>query len=236
MSPHTKIDTLILSDTHLGSPVGKARQIASLLKQHKFKRLILLGDIIDNSAFDHLDKDHLSFMEMIRKLAAPESGCEVIWISGNHDRKMRGSVKKLIGIPVHEHYAWEHNHKKFLAVHGDQFDGFIESNSRTNAMAHSFFLYLQRLDPKGQHLIKYVDRSNAFLRRLSKKVSTGAIAYAKTQDAEIVFCGHTHVPMEKIHNDGDSHIHYVNVGCWTHTPSTFAAIDDKGNVMLEKYV
>ena len=227
MSPHTKIDTLILSDIHLGSPVGKARQVASLLNRHNFKRLILLGDIIDNSAFDHLDEDSVEFLNILRKLSAPKSGCKVIWISGNHDRHMKETVKKLIGAPIREEYVWEQNHKHFLAVHGDQFDGFIEENSRTNSMAHYFFLYLQRLDRNGKHLIKYMDISNAFLRRLSKKVSTGAIAYAKEHSADTIICGHTHVPMQKVDRDGSKPVHYVNVGCWTHTPSSFAAIDDK---------
>lgn len=235
MSPHIKIDTLILSDIHLGSPVGKARQVISLLKKHRFRRLILLGDIMDNSAFDHLDNDNLEFLSLLKMLSAPKSGHKVIWISGNHDRHLREKVKELAGIAVREQYVWKYNHKRFLAVHGDQFDGFIEENARTDKIIHHFFLYLQNLDRDGRHLIKYIDKSTALMRRLSKKVAKGAIAYAKENRVNAIFCGHTHVPMQQLHDDGASPIHYVNVGCWTHTPSTFAVVDNKGEILLEKF-
>ena len=234
MSPNTKIDTLIISDLHLGAPVGKARKVSALLQNLKFKRLILLGDILDDAGFSYLkDTDH-QLLFLIKELSAPQKDLEIVWISGNHDRHLGNMVSRHTGLKIKNHFIWEHRGKRFAAIHGDQFDSFITNNSRVDRFAHSIFLFLQHLDSKGRHIIKYIDRTNAFIRRLSKKVSSGAIAYARNNQITHIFCGHTHLPMQKIHHDGDSPVHYTNVGCWTHTPSTFAVIDDNGDIAIEE--
>lgn len=234
MSPNTKIDTLIISDLHLGAPVGKAEKVSTLIRNLKFKRLVLLGDILDDAGFAYLKNTDHQLLELIKELALPQKGLEVVWIAGNHDRHLGNAVNQYTGLKIKNHFIWEHLGKRFAAIHGDQFDPFIANNNRADKLAHSLFLLLQRLDSKGRHVIKGIDRANAFIRRLSKKVSSGAIAYAKNNQVTHIFCGHTHLPMRKTNYDGHSSVHYTNVGCWTHTPSTFAIIDDNGDVTLER--
>ncbi|MFN5876361.1 MAG: hypothetical protein ACK45E_08790, partial [Ignavibacteria bacterium] len=41
------VDTLIVSDIHLGSDVSRAKPLVQLLRTHTFKRLILNGDVFD---------------------------------------------------------------------------------------------------------------------------------------------------------------------------------------------
>ena len=234
MSPHTKIDTLILSDVHLGSPASKARLLNLLLRRHSFKRLVLLGDIIDDMGLHHLEQDHRDFFDTLKALS-DDGDCEIVWILGNHDRHLKPFIKKLSGVSVHEHFSWVHNDKRFAAIHGDQFDLLISNKNKVDKFAHFFFFYLQFLDRKGRHLVKIIDRSNNILRRISEKVSSGAIEFARKNDAHYIFCGHTHSAMQTVHDDGTSPVHYVNVGCWTHTPSTFAVVDDKGSILLEEF-
>lgn len=52
------VDTLILSDIHLGAEVSQARQAVAMLRQHRFQRLILLGDIFADLNFRRLKKEH----------------------------------------------------------------------------------------------------------------------------------------------------------------------------------
>ena len=44
MDPHL-CNTLILSDLHLGAETSHAREATRVLKENRFQRLILLGDI-----------------------------------------------------------------------------------------------------------------------------------------------------------------------------------------------
>ena len=55
-------DTLILSDLHLGSEISRAEQATRMLKQTRFRRLILLGDIFSDLNFGRLTKPHWKFL------------------------------------------------------------------------------------------------------------------------------------------------------------------------------
>ena len=58
-----KIDTIIVSDIHLGSPISQAKKLTELLQNMHFNRLILLGDIFHNVRVDKLTKDHFDFLD-----------------------------------------------------------------------------------------------------------------------------------------------------------------------------
>ena len=235
MSPKIKIDTLIVSDIHLGAKASQAKNLVNFLKTHTFKRLIILGDFLDNSYFSKVRSDDSGIISLIRELASSKDRYEVIWVRGNHDKEVDGIISHALGLKQSDQYAWEHNGKRYLAVHGDQFDHLMERTNKAHAWIHYLYLFVQNFDRSGRHLVKIIDLSNATLRKLSGKVSDGAIRYAKEQKAEYIFCGHTHIAMKKTHTDEYSTVKYYNVGCWTHTPSTFAAIDDNNNVFLEKF-
>ena len=64
-----KVDTIIISDVHLGSEVARPGQIIEMLSLYSFNRLILLGDIFDNLNFARLKKDHWNLLSNIRKLS-----------------------------------------------------------------------------------------------------------------------------------------------------------------------
>jgi metallophosphoesterase superfamily enzyme len=64
-------NTLILSDLHLGAETSHAREATRVLKENRFQRLILLGDIFADLNFARLTKDHWKFLGYIRKLSCP---------------------------------------------------------------------------------------------------------------------------------------------------------------------
>ncbi len=68
MSPAV-YDTLILSDLHLGSEISRAEQATRMLRENRFRRLILLGDIFSDLNFGRLTKAHWKFLGYIRKLS-----------------------------------------------------------------------------------------------------------------------------------------------------------------------
>jgi len=62
-------NTLILSDLHLGAETSHAREATRALKESRFQRLILLGDIFADLNFARLSKEHWKFLGYIRKLS-----------------------------------------------------------------------------------------------------------------------------------------------------------------------
>ena len=111
-------DTLILSDLHLGSEISRAEQATRMLRENRFRRLILLGDIFSDLNFGRLTKPHWKFLGYIRKLSNPKRGIEVVWVEGNHDRGLSNIMSHLVGVKVYEEYEWEFDGRRHLAVTG----------------------------------------------------------------------------------------------------------------------
>src|SRR5579864_57657 len=185
-------DTLILSDVHLGSECSRARDATQVLKDHRFRRLILLGDIFADLNFGRLTKEHWKFLGYIRKLSNPKRNVEVIWVEGNHDQGLTDIMSHLVGVRVYQEYVWHYAGMRHLAIHGHQFDRLVANNLRLN--------YL------------------------------GTLLYLRLEKADRIFCGHTHVAMQK-ERDG---LHYYNAGGWIDSKPTYITIDEEG-VQIHEY-
>ncbi len=229
MDPHV-YNTLILSDLHLGAETSHAREATALLKESRFRRLILLGDIFADLNFARLTKDHWKFLGYIRKLSNPKRGIEVIWVEGNHDHGLANIMSHLVGVRVYQHYRWEYRGLRHLAIHGHQFDGFQVNNVRLSRLGTSLYLQLQKLDFKNKPIARWIDRLNTRWLRMSTKVSSGAIAFAKHHEAQRIFCGHTHHAL-RVEQDG---ISYYNSGGWVDSRLTYLTIDETG-VQIHDY-
>src|SRR5215472_19334074 len=118
-------DTLILSDLHLGSEMSRAHDAIRVLKENRFRRLILLGDIFADLNFGRLTKEHWKFLGYIRKLSNPKRNIEVVWVEGNHDQGLTDVMSHLVGVKVYQEYTWEYAGMRHLAIHGHQFDRFM---------------------------------------------------------------------------------------------------------------
>ena len=217
-------NTLILSDLHLGAEMSRAREATRLLKQSRFQRLILLGDIFADLNFARLTKDHWKFLGYIRKLSNPKRKIEVVWVEGNHDHGLTDIMSHLVGVRVYQQYAWEYGGLRHIAIHGHQFDGFQVSRIRLSRLGTSVYLQLQKLDLKGKPIARLIDRLNTRWLRMSPKVASGALAHARHHGADRIFCGHTH---EAIHEEQNG-IHYYNAGGWVDTRLTYLTIDERG--------
>src|SRR6202142_4138718 len=160
-------DTLILSDVHLGAECTRAREATSLLKQARFERLILLGDIFADLNFARLTKEHWKFLGYIRKLSNPKRNIEVVWVEGNHDHGLTDIMSHLVGIRVFQHYRWDYRGLRHVAIHGHQFDGFQVDRIRLSQWGTSLYLLLQKLDFKSKPIARMIDRLNTRWVRMS---------------------------------------------------------------------
>ena len=223
MGPHV-YNTLILSDLHLGAETSHAREATSLLKEKRFERLILLGDIFADLNFARLTKDHWKFLGCIRKLSNPKRGIEVVWVEGNHDHGLANIMSHLVGVRVYQDYRWQYRGLQHIAIHGHQFDGFQVNSVRLSRLGTSMYLQLQKWDFKSKPIVRLIDRLNTRWLRMSPKVSAGAISYAKHHDAHRIFCGHTHQALQ-VEKDG---ISYYNSGGWVDSRLTYLTVDETG--------
>ncbi len=224
-------DTLVLSNVHLGAECSHAREATSLLKQARFRRLILLGDIFADLNFGRLTKEHWKFLGLIRKLSNPKRKIEVVWVEGNHDQGLSDIMSHLVGIEVYQEYAWEFDGKKHLAIHGHQFDRFGINSVRLSYLGTILYLQLQRLDLKGKPITRLIDRMNTRWLRMSPKVASGALFHARLRKVDRIFCGHTHAAMQQ-EREG---ISYYNSGGWVDSKLTYITIDVSG-VQIREYI
>jgi UDP-2,3-diacylglucosamine pyrophosphatase LpxH len=228
MDPHA--NTLILSDLHLGAETSRAREATRVLKESRFERLILLGDIFADLNFARLTKEHWKFLGYIRKLSNPKRKIEVVWVEGNHDHGLADIMSHLVGVQVYQHYEWEYAGLRHVAIHGHQFDGFQVNRIRLSRVGTSLYLLLQKLDFKNKPIVRLIDRLNTRWLRMSTKVAAGALAYAQHHGADRIFCGHTHEAL-RVEQDG---IEYYNSGGWVDSRLTYLAIDEQG-VQIHEY-
>jgi UDP-2,3-diacylglucosamine pyrophosphatase LpxH len=217
-------NTLILSDLHLGAETSHAREATRVLKQCRFQRLILLGDIFADLNFARLTKEHWKFLGYIRKLSNPKRKIDVVWVEGNHDHGLTDIMSHLVGVRVYQRYAWQYKGRRHIAIHGHQFDGFQVNNVRLSKLGTSLYLKLQKLDFKSKPIVRLIDRLNTRWLRMSSKVSAGALEYARQHDADRIFCGHTH---EAMHAEADG-VHYYNAGGWVDSRLTYLTVDGQG--------
>lgn len=217
-------NTLILSDLHLGSETSRAREATQVLKQSRFERLILLGDIFADLNFARLTKDHWKFLGYIRKLSNPKRNVEVVWVEGNHDHGLTDIMSHLVGVRVYQEYKWSYRGLKHIAIHGHQFDGFQVNRVRLSQLGTSLYLQLQKLDFKSKPVARMIDRLNTRWLRMSTKVAAGALQHALYHGADRIFCGHTH-EATRVEQDG---VEYYNSGGWVDSRLTFLTVDEEG--------
>jgi UDP-2,3-diacylglucosamine pyrophosphatase LpxH len=223
-------NTLILSDLHLGAEMSHAREATRVLKQNRFQRLILLGDIFADLNFARLTKEHWKFLGYIRKLSNPKRNVEVVWVEGNHDHGLTNIMSHLVGVRVYQQYRWQYDGLCHLAIHGHQFDGFQVSRVRLSRLGTSLYLLIQKIDFRNKPIARLIDRLNTRWLRMSSKVAAGALRYGRQHGADRVFCGHTH---EATHSE-DAGVHYYNCGGWVDSRMTWLTVDEQG-VQIHEY-
>jgi len=213
-----KTHTLIISDVHLGSRVSRSREAAELLENFQFRKLILLGDIFEDLNFNELRPDDWKFLSLIGKISQTS---KVRWVEGNHDQGLSKIFGIMIGAKVYKAYKWQYGGKKYVAIHGHQFDNFLVNNVFLSFLACKIYYFIQLFDFGDKRISRFVKRSSKGWLRLSDKVAKRAIFYARLRRIDYIFCGHTHKAIEEKRKG----IHYYNSGCWTDIPSTYITID-----------
>ena len=207
-------ETVIISDVHLGSKVSRAKELKKTLELETFDRLILAGDIFDDLNFKRFQKSHWKLLSFLRKISKNK---EIIWVVGNHDGPAE-VLSNILGISIVDEFVFEHYNKKYLVIHGDQFDSLIRKCPTILTFVSDsigyLYIFLQSFNRK---LTRYIKQKSKDWLKVSKKVSQRAINYAIKKGVDSIICGHTHYATKIEKNP----IIYYNTGCWTDDPSSY---------------
>lgn len=224
------VDTLIVSDLHLGLPTARPREILRLLEQWRFERLILLGDVFHDWSFRHLCADTWRLLAHLHRLAQQRE-IELIWVLGNHDRHLAQLVARLFGVEVRESFRWQHEGRAFVALHGDRFDRFVSRHHRLASFFSRAYAFAHRSLAAGKAWPQRLDRLHVRLSDLSEQVARGAHGFAAEHGVDVIVCGHTHTPSHRVFDAavrGGRRIEYVNTGCWVDRPGSFVTVGAAG--------
>jgi len=224
-----EVDTLLVSDVHLGTELSRSAALLATLRRYTFRRLILLGDILDDVNFARLSRPHWDLLAYIRTLSTAERHIEVVWVAGNHDQLLSRLTHNFLGLHVHTRYRWSYEGKSFLAMHGHQFDAFIARHPLITDTASFLYYTLQRWERDHHRLSRFLKRTSKTWLQMSELVAQKAAAYAAQRGADGIFCGHTHLPLCRRFGD----VLYHNTGCWTERPATFITIG-AGGIQLQE--
>lgn len=218
--------TLIISDIHLGSRVCRPDKVLELLRGSKFKNLIINGDLFDSADTEKMTPEHWEVLALISDIAKTHPS---ILVGGNHGRELDKRVKKM-GIRLADNHAFMVGDRKFLCLHGDEFDMFIKYLPRTSKVFTQLYYFIQRLGGKKQRVSIFLKRVLKIILGISNRQKRLALKEGSKEQANVVICSHTHIP----HVDKSTDILFVNSGSFCNDPSTYITIDKSGLVELRE--
>lgn len=224
--PVRRPEISVISDVHLATMASKARQLLKYLKSIQPRMLVLNGDIIDSWRFsrNYFPKAHLKVIRQLVKMI--EKGVEVVYITGNHDDVFRRFNNTRLGnFSIVNQLEIKVNGRNVWIFHGDVFDHIIHHSPRLakfGAAAYGFLTVINQLINAiirffgGKDLIIYKSMKDRILKE-KKVLSNFELAIANAalhKNAELVICGHTHIPADKVITTEKGSVRYINCGDW----------------------
>ena len=120
-----KVRSIFLSDIHLGTRGCQAERLLEFLREHESQYLYLVGDIIDFWVMKRSIQWTPAQNTVVQKiLRRARHGEHVMLIPGNHDEALREYDGVSFGqfLVRKEHIHVTADGRRFLLVHGDEFD------------------------------------------------------------------------------------------------------------------
>ncbi|MGE4313701.1 MAG: UDP-2,3-diacylglucosamine diphosphatase [Pseudobdellovibrionaceae bacterium] len=209
---------LFISDLHMGSTHFDAPRLLTLLRSHNPRTLYMVGDIIDGWKLRknwYWPEAYAALMREVLQMA--ENGTHIVYITGNHDERLRflpqpmtRKLKNTFGITVKNELVHTGvNGKRWLVIHGDQFDWSI-LHGRLSRWGDHFYEWLSstflvfftprvRLEGKWKKfsLSKALRASGTHTLYLIKNFESAVFRRIQNEHVDGLICGHTHIPIIK---------------------------------------
>ena len=228
--------TIFLSDVHLGLRSCRSDSLVDFLRNVQCEKLYLVGDIIDGWRLRrswYWDAYHDEVIRLILRMA--RHGTEVIYVPGNHDEMFRDWLGlEVAGVKL----AKEAEHitadgRRFLVIHGDEFDGVIRYAKflahmgdwayDTALLVNRWFNFLRRrLGYPYWSLSQWLKRQVKEAVKAIDRFETALAQEARSRGMDGVICGHIHhAEMRMIHG-----IFYMNDGDWVESCTALVEHED----------
>jgi UDP-2,3-diacylglucosamine pyrophosphatase LpxH len=220
----TRYRTIWISDIHLGTKGCQSEVLLDFLRYTESEYLYLVGDIIDLWRMKRSWSWRQSHNDVIQKLLRKaRKGTKVMFIPGNHDEMFREFLNVSFGqIEIRpEHIHVTKDGRKFLVIHGDEFDAVV-AYARWLAVlgdwSYNALLSINTVFNNIRRRLGYPYWSlSAYLKQKAKRAvefigrfETALATEAAKRGVDGVICGHIHkAEMRQI---GD--VLYCNDGDW----------------------
>ena len=238
--------TVWISDVHLGTRGCKDEYLLDFLLHVRCETLYLVGDIVDMWKLKsklYWPPLHNDIVRTV--LAMAKHGTRVIYVPGNHDETFRGYVgSSFNGVEIHERAIHETaDRRRFLVVHGDEFDGVVCSSrwlAVLGSEAYDFLLWLNRWFNTARRLLGFPYWSmSAYIKHRVKNAVDFIFSFEEAlihetveQGLDGVICGHIHHAAIRRVEQG---ISYCNCGDWVES-CTALVEDQAGEISIVRWV
>jgi UDP-2,3-diacylglucosamine pyrophosphatase LpxH len=210
------------SDHHLGNQICDDQAFLKFMHDNDAPTFGLVGDFIDGWSLSrrwYWPQTHNDVVQKILRKA--RKGSLVLLIPGNHDDFLEFLLNLILGhvTIVHEYIYTAADGKRYLVMHGHQFDVHIPIwLMRLGSWAYDATVTLNLLVHKIRNKLHLPHWSlSAYLKKKVKSAvsymenfETMAVEYARTKGCDGIICGHIHAPCIKTING----IVYINCGDW----------------------
>ncbi|MEZ5460729.1 UDP-2,3-diacylglucosamine diphosphatase [Dokdonella sp.] len=221
----TRVRSVFISDVHLGTRACQAERLLEFLRAYSAENLFMVGDIVDFWAMKREVRWTQAQNTVVQKiLRRARHGEQVYFIPGNHDEALREHVGISFGdiALVQEHVHVMADGKRFLVLHGDEFDQVTRYHRWVAVLGDIAYNWLvrinvwlswvrRRLDIPGYwSLAGYAKRKVKIAVSFVGDFESSVARAVRERGLDGVICGHIHVAaMHRV--DG---IDYVNCGDW----------------------
>jgi len=234
----TKNDTIVFSDVHMGRIDNKAEKLYAflcLVLKNPPRRVIVAGDLFElwSTNYKKIGKYEYKVIRKIIELS--ENDIKVVYIPGNHDRAFNAFRKIAIGkIKIQSEYIIKNDKKKFIVIHGDEFDAFTRNHIILSLIIDRFYVFLIKISSFfktiiGFNISVYDKKKSSSYKKIVQKIKKAALVYADSRKLDGIIIGHTHWP--EVFTNIDNII-YANAGDWLENCS-YLVVD--GDIKLKYF-
>lgn len=220
-----KVRAIFLSDIHLGTRGCQAERLLDFLRDYEAEYVFLVGDIIDFWAMSrgiHWTQAQNTVVQKVLRRA--RHGEKVFLIPGNHDEALREYDNTAFGDiqVVNEYVHVLADGRRFLLVHGDEFDQVTRYHKWVAVLGDMAYNWLVRLNAWLSWCRRRLNRPGYWsLAGYAKRKVKTAVSFifdfedsvihaARERGMDGVVCGHIHqAALREV--DG---LTYVNCGDW----------------------
>lgn len=223
------VRTVFVSDLHLGHKHAQVEAFLNFLEGLRPERVYLVGDIIDGWELRRGAKWSSCCSRALRVFTEmADAGAELYYTPGNHDdflrhgRELQFLTDRLDFVQISEEFVAETaDGRRYLVIHGDQFDVFETSAqwlSKFLTIVYHVCLSLnwalsrirRRSNVSPYGLCSSGKRRLKQLVRFISRYEASLLQHARDQDCDGVICGHVHTPVI-FEREGMT---YCNTGDW----------------------